>query len=155
MMTLYFAYGSNMSRALMRRHCRTARVIGVAVLEGYRFVITADGYASVERRAGAVVHGVLWRLTPRDIAALDSYEDVDAGLYHVRHLVVRQGASRRRAMVYIARPRGEGRPKAGYLELVITAARDWELPEDYIHEVGRWAPSRLAAARPMQSRDIT
>ena len=58
-MTLYFAYGSNMSRTLMRTHCPAAKEIGTAVLDGYRFVITADGYASIERRAGAVVHQAL------------------------------------------------------------------------------------------------
>jgi gamma-glutamylcyclotransferase (GGCT)/AIG2-like uncharacterized protein YtfP len=145
-MTLYFAYGSNMSRVLMRRHCPTAREVGTAVLEGYRFVVTADGYASVERRAGGVVHGVLWRLLPRDIAALDIYEDVDSGLYRVRRLVVRNGASRRSAMVYIARPRGEGRPRPGYLALVIAAAHDWGLPRPYIRELSRWSPSGVVAA---------
>ena len=46
-MTLHFAYGSNMSRAQMRPRCGAAREIGTGVLEGYRFIITADGYASV------------------------------------------------------------------------------------------------------------
>jgi gamma-glutamylcyclotransferase (GGCT)/AIG2-like uncharacterized protein YtfP len=149
-MTLYFAYGSNMSRALMRRHCSSAKEVGTAVLEGHRFLITADGYASVERCAGAVVHGVLWRLTPRDIAALNIYEDVDSGLYRVRRLAVRHGAHPRSAMVYIARPRRQGRPRPGYLELVIAAARDWGLPEDYIRECLRWAPPGFAAARSLE-----
>src|SRR5262245_50625074 len=75
-MTLYFAYGSNMNRALMQRHCPAAQEIGAATLTGYRFVITADGYASVAPSAGELVHGVLWRLTPRDIAALNAYESL-------------------------------------------------------------------------------
>jgi len=43
------------------------------------------------------------------------------------------------ALVYIARPRGEGRPKPGYLDLVITAARDWGLPDGYVRMLERWA----------------
>src|SRR5438094_4106836 len=35
-MTPYFAYGSNMSAALMRRRCRTAAAIGPARLEHWR-----------------------------------------------------------------------------------------------------------------------
>ena len=44
-----FAYGSNMSRAVMRKHAPNARALGVAAaLRGFRFVITGDGYASVK-----------------------------------------------------------------------------------------------------------
>ncbi len=38
---LHFAYGANMSRAVMRRHAPSAQPIGVAQLANYRFVITA------------------------------------------------------------------------------------------------------------------
>jgi len=44
---LHFAYGSNMSGALMRRRCPGARLEGRACLPGYRFVIMRSGYASV------------------------------------------------------------------------------------------------------------
>ena len=81
------------------------------MLEAYRFVINVDGYASVERCAGGRVHGVLWRLTPRDLAALNIYEGVDAGLYRSRRLVVRHASQRTSALVYIARPCGHGKPK--------------------------------------------
>jgi gamma-glutamylcyclotransferase (GGCT)/AIG2-like uncharacterized protein YtfP len=153
-MTLYFAYGSNMSRALMRTHCPTAKEAGTAVLDAYRFVITVDGYASVERRAGARVHGVLWRLTPRDLAALNIYEGVDAGLYRSRRLAVRRAAERMNALVYIARPCGHGKPKPGYLELVTAAARAWEFPSAYVCELTRWASSGLNAARALSTGEI-
>jgi Gamma-glutamyl cyclotransferase, AIG2-like len=68
-MTLYFAYGSNMDRSAMKRRCPGARAIGPAVLDGYRFFVGRDGWGSVAPSASDVVHGVLWRLTPRDIAA--------------------------------------------------------------------------------------
>jgi hypothetical protein len=153
-MTLYFAYGSNMSRTLMRTHCPAAKEIGTAVLDGHRFVITADGYASIERRAGAVVHGVLWRLTPRDLAALNIYEGIDAGFYHARRLMVRRARSGHNALVYIARARGTGRPKPGYLELVVGAARDWDFPQAYVGQLGRWASSGLNAARSLSTGEI-
>src|SRR4051812_5042263 len=78
---LHFAYGSNMSRALMRWHAPDARAIGLAQLPGYRFLITRDGYASVIRSAGMTVHGVLWRLSPRDLSLLNAYESIASGLY--------------------------------------------------------------------------
>src|SRR6266700_5325669 len=104
-MTLYFAYGSNMSRALMRPRCPSAREIGVAVLAGYRFIITADGYASVVPTPGGIVHGLLWRLTPRDRSALNAYECLDAGLYRGVTLPVRLGGERAAALVYVGRSR--------------------------------------------------
>ena len=67
-MTHYFAYGSNMNRAMMRRHCPGAKAIGPAMLRGCRFIITIDGYGSIVPSRGGIVHGVLWRLTPRDVA---------------------------------------------------------------------------------------
>jgi AIG2 family protein len=153
-MMLYFAYGSNMSRALMRTHCPAAAAVGVASLAGYRFVITADGYGSVVRHPGGIVQGVLWQLTPRDLGALNIYESVDSGLYQCRRLLVRHGSHRRSALIYIARPRGTGKPRPGYLELVIAAARDWGLSTAYVRELARWAPSGLAAARAVESGEV-
>ena len=110
-MTLYFAYGSNMHRPAMRRRCPGARAIGPAVLGGYRFFVGIDGWGSVAPSAGDTVHGVLWRLTPRDIAALHAYELLHQELYDVRYLPVRHGAQNMRAMIYLLRrrdSRGQG-----------------------------------------------
>jgi hypothetical protein len=153
-MTLYFAYGSNMSRDLMRRHCPTAPAIGTAVLDDHQFVITTDGYASVVPRARSCVEGVLWRLTPRDVAALNIYESVDSGLYRSRRLVVRCDGARHNALIYIARPCASGKPKSGYLELVIAAARDWGLSEPYMSELARWVPSAQRGVRQGESGEI-
>ena len=71
---LHFAYGSNMDPASMRRRCPTAVAMGRARLNDWRFIVTRDGYASIVRAPGAVVHGVLWRLGPRDLAAINAYE---------------------------------------------------------------------------------
>jgi len=131
-MTLHFAYGANMSRAVMQRYAPGARALGAAVLSGHRFVITADGYASVEPAAAQAVHGVVWRITPRDRAALDAWENVAAGLYRAETLSVRLAQRRVPALVYVARPGRPGRPKPGYMALVIAAAREWRLPQDYV-----------------------
>ena len=56
------------------------------------------------------MHGVLWRLTPRDVAALHAYELLHKGLYEVRHLPLRSGARQVLAMIYLLRRRSAGRP---------------------------------------------
>jgi cation transport regulator ChaC len=149
-MTLHFAYGSNMSRAGMAGRCPTAAYIGRGVLNGWRFVVTADGYASVAPQPGGSVHGVLWRLGPRDLAALNAYENLDSGLYTRRTVPVLCNGKRVSALVYVGRT-SEGSPRPGYLELVIAAARESGLPSAYISSIQRWLPGRWQGAR---GRDI-
>jgi cation transport regulator ChaC len=153
-MTLYFAYGSNMSRALMRKHCPAAKEAGTALLPGYRFVITSDGYASIVLAPGETVHGVLWRLTPRDVSALNAYESLDSGLYSKTTMPVDADGRRIAAMVYVGRSAAEGRPKPGYLDVVLAAARDWGLPEPYVRSLGRWSPTRWRGARAAESGEL-
>ena len=143
---LHFAYGSNMHRAVMRKHAPAAAPIGVARLAGYRFVITADGYASLEPARTYSVHGVMWRLTPRDRAALDAWENTAGGLYRAETLPVHAVGRRRPALVYIARRRPHGRPKPGYLEIVVNAACDWDLPAHYIASLQEWLPKQPPGA---------
>ena len=153
-MTLHFAYGSNMSGALMRARCPCAEAIGTALLSGWRFVINPEGFGSIAPQPGGRVHGVLWRLSARDLAAVNAYESVDSGLYVRRHLSVRCGATQAIALVYIARRRGEGLPRPGYIPLVVEAAREWQLPVAYIHALARWAPSRWAGARAKDTGEV-
>src|SRR5262245_24661255 len=151
---LHFAYGSNMDRTAMRRRCPHASAVGVAWLDNWRFIVTRDGYASVLPATGEIVHGVLWRLTPRDLAAVNAYESVDSGLYARRMVSVRHAGRQVQALVYVARERRLGRPKPGYQDLVVAAAQDWNLPPDYIRDLARWSPSRLTAARAAEAGDL-
>jgi len=153
-MPFYFAYGSNMNRAAMGRRCPAARAIGPAMLEGYKFFVGIDGWGSVKPRAGERVHGVLWRLTARDVAALHAYELLHQGLYDVHHLPVRCGAQRRTAMIYLLRRRAPGRPKPGYVEMIAASARAWQLPERYVRSVERWSMSRWTGAHMIDAQEL-
>ncbi len=144
---LHFAYGSNMSRELMRPRCPGAREAGPAILEQHRFMVMAEGYASVVPCAGAVVHGLLWRLTPRHLAVLGRYEGLDRGLYRAVTLSVRTPTGRMPALVYIGRSRAPGRPDPGYLAVVLAAAREHGFPAAYVAALARLSPGRFAAAR--------
>jgi hypothetical protein len=139
-MTFHFAYGSNMNREVMRRHAPQARPVGPAWLDHHRFLITRDGYASVMPTRGAMVRGILWRLTPRDLAGLRAYEALDSGLYRPRVVPVRTEAGCVRALVYVGRSRASGLPKPGYLQLVVAAAREWGFADSYVDSLVRWCP---------------
>ena len=146
-MTFYFAYGSNMSRAMMRPRCPAAREIGVARLDGWRFMIMREGYASIVPAPAGAVHGLLWRLTPRDIAALNAYERLDQGLYRAAKVTVRCGARRIAALVYVGASRAPGVPRPGYLELVLASAREVGLPAAYVDGIARLVPPGPRDAR--------
>ena len=162
-MTFHFAYGSNMSRSHMAVRCPQAIALGTAVLAGWRFVVGIDGYASIVQERGSQVRGVLWRLSPRDLAALNAYENVQGGLYRLRTLPVRWQHARNAiaepatiqplhgqhpvvALVYIGCRGGTGTPRPGYMELVLDAAREWDLPQSYLRALARWTPSRWHGA---------
>jgi hypothetical protein len=145
-MMLHFAYGSNMHRAVMHRHAPTAVPLGPAALAHHRFLITADGYASVAPASGDAVHGVLWRITPRDRATLDLWEDIAGGLYRAATAPVRHAGRTRPALVYHARHNRAGMPRAGYMELVIAAAQAWDLPQRYLASLQHWLPARPLGA---------
>jgi cation transport regulator ChaC len=151
---LHFAYGSNMSRALMRARCPGAEALGTATLAGWRFVINPEGFGSIAPRQGALVHGVLWRLTARDLVAINAYESVDTGLYFRRRLPVRRGGRQATALVYIASRQGEGTPRPGYIALVVAAAREWELPDAYVRTLARWAPSGFRGIRAPDTGEV-
>jgi len=125
----------------MRLHAPAAKPIGVASLANHRFVITADGYASVAPARAQAVYGVLWRMTPRDRVTLEAWENITGGLYRADAFSVRQAGRRHHALVYVARRRQTGWPKIGYMEIVIAAARAWKLPPAYIASLRRWLPS--------------
>jgi gamma-glutamylcyclotransferase (GGCT)/AIG2-like uncharacterized protein YtfP len=138
---LYFAYGSNMSVRDMRARCPGGRLCGTAALEGFRFQINRHGYATVVPRRGGTVFGALWRLTPRDLRALDAYEGVDEGYYVKDRLDVRlpEGGTAC-AVIYVATNASPGTPRRGYIRDIIEAARRLRFPAPYMRELAGWQP---------------
>jgi gamma-glutamylcyclotransferase (GGCT)/AIG2-like uncharacterized protein YtfP len=137
-MPLYFAYGANMDAAAMALRCPVSRLVGRGRLPRHRFIVMREGYASVVRDPARTVHGVLWKLASQDIPALDRYEGVAGGLYAKAALPVTTAGGVRRALIYLGRSTAPGRPRPGYLDAVLAAARAAHLPEPYIREIAGW-----------------
>ena len=143
-----------MHRAVMRRHAAGGGADRRGRARDHRFVITAEGYASVAPALAQTVHGVLWRITPRDRVTLDAWENIAGELYRAEFLPVRQAGRPRPALVYVARPGRTGQPKAGYMELVVAAARAWQLPSNYISSLRQWLPRGRVGAGLRKLGDI-
>lgn len=138
-MRITFAYGANLDATGMRRRCPRARPLGPGRLDNWRFQITRDGVATVVPRMGHTVHGVLWRISAQDEAALDAFEGVGWGLYRKTHLPIQGTSGPVRALVYVGRSKTPGRPRKGYLdEVVLPAARAWGLPDTHVNELESW-----------------
>ena len=75
----YFAYGSNLNVAQMAQRCPGAKLLGRIKLPGWKLVFR--GVADAIQEPGAFCYGGVWRITPEDEAALDTYEGVRHGLY--------------------------------------------------------------------------
>jgi hypothetical protein len=94
----------------------------------------------------AYVHGLLWRLTARDRVTLDLWENIAGGMYRAAMLPVVHAGKRQQVVVYVARARSHGQPRPGYMEIVVQAARELELPAHYIGSLQRWLRKQARGA---------
>lgn len=132
---LVLAYGSNVRGEQMRRRCPSAKAVEVVRLRGYAlaFVGYSRGWggavATVVECEHDSVDGLLYRVTPADLAALDGYE----GAPHVygRKTVQVVGAKTRyRAQVYQHRHPHPGAPSFRYLAAVVEGRARVGLPSE-------------------------
>ena len=114
----YFAFGSNMVATQMHQRCPAAQDMGMARLDGWRFLINQEGYATIMPAQSAYVLGVLWSLTSACEAALDDYEEIATGLYTKAYIEIQDTP----ALVYLATNALPGHPLAGYLEVIMAEA---------------------------------
>ena len=74
---LYIAYGSNLNLPQMAQRCPTAKVVGASEIKDYALVFRGGrngAVATIEPCEGSSVPVLLWKITPKDEAALDIYE---------------------------------------------------------------------------------
>ncbi len=136
----YFAYGSNLCSRQMARRCPDAIDPRPAVLGEHDWLINQRGVATVEQFTGTQVHGVLWQLSDRDLAALDNSEGVPVR-YRRDLLTVSTADGPSAAWVYIDHRVKPGPPRPGYLERIIGGANAHGLPKRWIEFLARWDPA--------------
>ncbi|UXA17243.1 poly-gamma-glutamate hydrolase family protein [Mycobacterium sp. SMC-4] len=135
----YFAYGSNLCVQQMAQRCPDATDPVPATLRDHDWLINERGVATVEPFAGSVVHGVVWQVSERDLATLDSAEGVPVR-YRRDRMTVRTAAGTAAAWVYIDHRVEPGPPRPGYLDRILDGARHHRLPGGWIEFLQRWDP---------------
>lgn len=101
----YFAYGSNCNLEQMAHRCPNATKVGGVTLEGYKLTFngkhSGTGVASIKRKNGSTVYGLLWEITSGCESALDWYEGFPR-LYTKKNVTVKTAdGTAIKAMVYI------------------------------------------------------
>ena len=96
---LYFAYGSNLHQKQLAQRCPDAEPFSTALLENYALI--ERGFADIECADGQWVNGALYRISPADLAALDSYEGYPAFYTRKEVLVSDAAGFFHQALVYM------------------------------------------------------
>ena len=137
----YFAYGSNMSRAIfIARRGMQPSAAAAGCLEGYRLCFDLPvgpgerGVANVVAEHGARTCGVLYRITAEEGERLDRSEGLQGGFYRrIAVVVTAADAQRVAAFTYQSRYDSRGRkPSARYMGLLLEGAREHGLPAEYV-----------------------
>lgn len=140
MLVRYFAYGSNMSAAVISDACPTHRVLGSARLRGYRLAFTRkssrwnSGVADIVAAPETTVWGVLYEIDETDLAGLDRKEGYGSAYTRIPCDVSLRGRIHHRAITYtvISKEPSEIPPSSEYLDTLMKGAEDRELPENYV-----------------------
>ena len=126
---LYFAYGSNLDPAQMRRRCPTSAAAGPASLPGWRLAfgghsrMWGGSVATLRKAQGESVAGLLYEISAEDLVVLDRYEGHPFAYVRKLLLVTNETGRRRRANVYVLPVAEEGPPAPVYLGVMRRAYR--------------------------------
>ena len=157
--TVYFGYGSNLWKEQMISRCPTSAYLGIARLNGFRWIINDRGYANVVEVKNEttlykdVVWGLVYRLEPADEENLDINEGVPEA-YTKENLTVdywrvgdqdhpniKDDPEATEMLVYIDRERLKpDEPKKEYIyrmNMGINDAVKEGMPHDYVEDVLR------------------
>jgi len=141
---LYFAYGADLRREDFVRRCPGSDWLGLARLEGHRFVIGPQGLATVKPDKDATVWGALWLVPAGELAALDTLAGVPEGRSErTTRRIVSPAGPRTEAMMYVGPSAGAaGASAAGYLAGIIAGAEENKLPVAYLKELQTWVKAK-------------
>ena len=119
---LYLAYGANMDADSMAFRCPNAQPRGVFLLRNWELQFYC--HATIERRKGSAVAGVLWALTPDCERSLDRFEGFPT--YYTKRTWCQDGEW---IMFYEMTNPKSGRPSSYYVENIAESYRKWQLPK--------------------------
>jgi gamma-glutamylcyclotransferase (GGCT)/AIG2-like uncharacterized protein YtfP len=147
----YFAYGSNMSAAVMLAISSGHRFLGAARLKGHRLAFTrrsirtGSGVADMVADPGAEIWGALYEVPQDELEALDRKEGVGFAYAPTDVLVYSPEGHALNAIAYAvaAKEPVEIAPSADYLNGIVTAATERSLPAAYVRSLHALLPGTI------------
>ncbi len=134
----FFAYGSSMNLAHMRRLCGwNCRPVGPAKLLDYEFGLDTRGYNNVRPMRGEFVWGTLFEINEAALASMDEFEGYPRVFDRREITVVDDSGESMTAWMYLqpADQFGNSRGKPDHVKAILTGARENGLPEDWIKKL--------------------
>lgn len=131
---LYFAYGSNLNHAQMKRRCIGSKYKEKLILKGYKLIFSYRdskepyGYANIEKKKGSKVPGAIWNITKRDELELDLYEGVKERSYDKKYFTWKSN----KVLVYIQSKYTKKKPHKRYLHTIIQGYKNCNLDMKYL-----------------------
>lgn len=138
---LYAAYGSNMDPEQMLQRCPHSPAAGTGWLNGWRLTFGAEDHGwdgalpTIVPDPAGQVFVALFDVSPHDLAALDSWEGLDTGLYNRIRVRVSTLDGDVLATAYILDGYEGGLPSARMIGLMADAAEAAGAPADYVNEL--------------------
>jgi gamma-glutamylcyclotransferase (GGCT)/AIG2-like uncharacterized protein YtfP len=117
----------------MKNRCPSAKLLGKAKLEGYKFFITKRGVASIRKGEDFTVWGVLFEIGKECEESLDRYEGFPTSYRKKNIKVATDNRKDIEAFAYIANEEEEGTFGNKYLEIILEGAKENKLPKSYIN----------------------
>ena len=142
----HFGYGSNLSiEFVQEKLIPNAKFVMKGYLPNFevRFPFWSDevqgGYSGIMEAPGELVQGALYEVTEQELIALDDLE-VYKGLYQRETFLVwgEDGKFHPADLYRVIEPKGPFPPSRGYVEIMLSGARDLGLDPDYIEKIEKF-----------------
>jgi len=135
---LYAAYGSNLDPARMSERCPHSPLRSTGWLTGWRLTFGGEEHGwdgalpTIVQDSFEQVFVALYDVSEEDMAALDSLESADSGLYRKTKVRVATMAGSHLAYAYVLDAFEGGLPSASSLGILADAAEAADAPADYV-----------------------
>lgn len=144
----YFAYGSNLSRARLRKRIGVWTEEHKAILQGFRLTFAkgyeghADGKANIKPDPSGEVKGVIYLVTENQLSKLDEYGGVSIGVYRREQVNVESEGKLLSVITYVmVRELCQLKPSDDYLNLILEGLKEHGYGQEVIEEVRKIADS--------------
>lgn len=140
-LAVYFAYGPNMSTALLTKLLPSCKPLGAAILPRHTLRFhkrSTSGFGECNAfpsDENNVVVGVLFAFDPAERAKLDEVEGVGDGYEHSIVTVINEKGRRQKVLAYLAATEyidDSLKPSGKYKDQVLAGASEHGLPSEYV-----------------------